>query len=150
VSIARPRVARFTRAIPPSASAAFHVLHAKILSSKFHHGPKLWVSQNIFAGLFNIGFSKYCDILGKTLYSGPKRRPGRQAHGSTALALRHHVQCPPDFLGLVNTSRKTLCETTSVTWRLLQPFLKRFSRYPIYVPNLDMFTFSTALVQVAI
>jgi hypothetical protein len=36
-----------------------------------------------------------------------------------------------------------LCETTSVTWRFLQPFLKRFSRKPIYVPNLDLFTFST-------
>ena len=39
-----------------------------------------------------------------------------------------------------------MCETTSVTWRFLQPLLKRFSRYPIYVPNLDLYTFSTAVV----
>jgi hypothetical protein len=38
-----------------------------------------------------------------------------------------------------------LCETTSVTWRFLQPFLKRFSRKPIYVPNLEHVTFSTVL-----
>jgi hypothetical protein len=37
-----------------------------------------------------------------------------------------------------------LCETTSVTWRSLQPFPKRFSRKPIYVPNMYMFTFSRA------
>ena len=55
---------------------------------------KLWASQNIFAGLPNIGFSKYGHILGKPLCSGPMRRPGRQAHGGTALARRHHVRCP--------------------------------------------------------
>jgi hypothetical protein len=32
-----------------------------------------------------------------------------------------------------------LCETTSVTWRSLQPFLKRFSRKPIYVPILELY-----------
>ena len=50
VPIARPRVARFTRAIPRSASAASRILHAKIRLSKSHHGPELWASQNIFAG----------------------------------------------------------------------------------------------------
>ena len=33
------------------------------------------------------------------------RQPGRQAHGGTALAPRHHVRWPSDFLGLINTSR---------------------------------------------
>jgi hypothetical protein len=51
---------------------------------------------------------KYGHILGKTLCSGPRSRPGRQAHGSTDLAPRHHVRCPWDFLGLVNTSRTSL------------------------------------------
>ena len=39
-----------------------------------------------------------------------------------------------------------MCETTSVTWRFLQPLLKRFSRKPIYVPNLDLYTFSTIVL----
>jgi hypothetical protein len=38
-----------------------------------------------------------------------------------------------------------LCETTSVTWRFIQPFLKRFSRCPICVPNFFIFTFSRAV-----
>jgi hypothetical protein len=42
---------------------------------------------------------------GKTICSGPRRRHGRQVHGSTDLAPRHHVRCPWDFLGLVNASR---------------------------------------------
>ena len=62
------------------------VLYA--LQSKFHHGKKLWASQNIFAGIFNKPFLKYGHILGKTLCSGRRRRPGRQAHGSTGLAPR--------------------------------------------------------------
>ena len=49
--IARARVARFTRAIPRSASTASYASHAKIRLSKSRHGPKLWASQNIFAGL---------------------------------------------------------------------------------------------------
>jgi hypothetical protein len=81
VPIARPRVARFARAIPQSASAAFHVLNAKLRLPKSNHGPKLWASQNTFAGHYLFGFSKYGHILGKTLCSSPKRRPGRQAHG---------------------------------------------------------------------
>ena len=92
--IARSRVARFTRAIPQFASPASHALDAKIRLSKSHHGPKLWALENIFAGLLNIGFSKYGHILGKSLCSGPRRQPGRQAHGGTTLAPRHHVRCP--------------------------------------------------------
>jgi hypothetical protein len=69
VPIARARVVRFTRAILRSASPVSHALEAKIRLSKFHHGTKLWASQNIFAGLSNIGFSKYGHILGKTLLS---------------------------------------------------------------------------------
>ena len=53
VPIARPRVARFTRAIPQSASPASHALPATNRLSKFHHGTQLWASQNSFAGLFN-------------------------------------------------------------------------------------------------
>jgi hypothetical protein len=79
--IARARVARFTRAIPQYESPASHGLLAKIRLSKFHYGAKLWPSPNIFAGLPNIGFSKYGHILGKTPCSGPRRQPGRQAHG---------------------------------------------------------------------
>ena len=48
VPIARARFARFTRAIPQSASTASHALEAKLRLSKSHHGPKLWASQNIF------------------------------------------------------------------------------------------------------
>jgi hypothetical protein len=108
--IARPRVARFTRVIPQSASAAFHVLYAKFCLSKYHHETKLWASQNIFPDSIHNIFSEYGHILhvGKTLCSGPRRRPSRQAHGSTSLSPRHHVWCPWDFLGLVNTSRTSL------------------------------------------
>jgi hypothetical protein len=70
----------------------------------------LWASQNIFAGHYLFGFSKYGHILGKTLCSGPRSRPGRHAHGGTGLAPRHHVRCPWDFLGLVNTSRTSLVQ----------------------------------------
>jgi hypothetical protein len=52
--------------------------------------------------------SKCGHILGRTLCSGPRRRPGRQAHGGTALAPRHHVRCLWDFLRLINTSRTSL------------------------------------------
>jgi hypothetical protein len=52
--------------------------------------------------------AKYGHILGKTLCSGPRGQAGRQAHGGTALAPRHHVWCPCDFLGLINTSRMSL------------------------------------------
>jgi hypothetical protein len=45
---ARARIARFTRAIPRSASPASHDLYTKFSLSKFHHGPKLWASQSIF------------------------------------------------------------------------------------------------------
>jgi hypothetical protein len=54
-------------AVLQSESAAFHVSHAKIRFSKSHHGPKLRASQNIFAGHYLFGFSKYGHILGKTL-----------------------------------------------------------------------------------
>jgi hypothetical protein len=40
-------------------------LFAKTCLSKFHHDTKLWASQNIFAGLSNIGFSKYGHILSR-------------------------------------------------------------------------------------
>ena len=103
--IALARVARFTRATPRSAFTASYALHAKIRLSKSHHGPKLWASQNIFAGHSNKPFLKYGHIVGKTLGSGPRRRPVRQAHGSTGLAPRHHVRCPCDFLVLIKTSR---------------------------------------------
>jgi hypothetical protein len=72
VPIARACGARFTRAIPQSASTGSHALEAKIRLSKFHHGTKLWASQNIFAGRYLFGFSKYCHIPGKTLCSGPQ------------------------------------------------------------------------------
>jgi hypothetical protein len=81
VLIARVRVARFTRAIPQSASPASHALLVTKGLSKFHHGTKLWVSQNIFPYSIHNVLSKYCHILGKTLGSGPRRRPGRQAWG---------------------------------------------------------------------
>ena len=75
--IARVHVARFTRAIPQSASPASHALAATICLSKSHHASKLWASQNSFAGIFNKPFLKYGHILGKTLCSGPRRRPGQ-------------------------------------------------------------------------
>ena len=107
-AIARARVARFTRAIPRSASPASHALNATNRSSKFHHETKLWASQNIFPdSIHNIG-SKYGHILGKTLCSGPRRRPGWQAHGGTSVAPRHHARCQWDFLGLINTSIMSL------------------------------------------
>ena len=54
--IARARVARFTRETPRSASAVYYVLHAEIRLSKSHHRPKLWASQNIFAGQTTFDF----------------------------------------------------------------------------------------------
>ena len=62
VPIARPRATWFTRAIPRSASAVFHVLYATNLVPKFNYGTKLWAVQNIFAGHYLFGH-----ILGKTL-----------------------------------------------------------------------------------
>jgi hypothetical protein len=60
---ARARVARFTRAIPQSASTASHTLDAKIRLSKSHYAPKLWALQNIFPDpIHNIIF-KYGHIL---------------------------------------------------------------------------------------
>ena len=56
VPIARECVARFTRAIPQSASTASYNYYAKIGLSKSHHGPKLWASQNIFAGHYLLDF----------------------------------------------------------------------------------------------
>jgi hypothetical protein len=41
-----------------------------------------------------LDFGQYGHILGKSLCSGPRGQPGRQAHGGTALAPRHHVRCP--------------------------------------------------------
>jgi hypothetical protein len=79
-----------------------------------------WVCQNLIMGqsygprriflpaITCLDFHKYGHILSKTLRSGLTLRLGRQAHGSTALALWHYVRCPWDFLGLVNTSRKSL------------------------------------------
>jgi hypothetical protein len=74
VPIARACLARFTRAIPQSASTASHTLKATNRLSKFHHGTKLWASQNIFAGLYLFGFPKYGHILGKTLCTSPPKR----------------------------------------------------------------------------
>jgi hypothetical protein len=108
VPIARSCVAWFTRAIPRSAFTASHALNATNSLSKFHHGTKLWASQNIFPDPIHNIFSEYGHILGKTLRSGTRRRPGRQAHGGTALARWHYVRCPWDFLGLINTSRTSL------------------------------------------
>ena len=107
--IARARVARFTRAIPRSASTASYILNAKLILSKYRHGPKLWASQNIFAGKYLFGFFQIWPYPRQnSMYSGPRRRPGRQAHGSIGLAPRHYVRCPCDFLGLINTSRTSL------------------------------------------
>jgi hypothetical protein len=79
VPMARACVARFTRAIPRSACTASRALNAKICLSKF---------------FLILILAKYGHILDKTRCSGPMRQPGRQAHGGTALALRHHVRCP--------------------------------------------------------
>ena len=49
VEITRARLARSTRAILQSASAASHHQYAKICLSKSQHWKKLWVAQNIFA-----------------------------------------------------------------------------------------------------
>ena len=56
--IARARVTRFTSATPKSASAASHVLHAKIRLSKSRHGPKLWALPNNFAGPITFDFGQ--------------------------------------------------------------------------------------------
>ena len=58
VPIARPRIVRFTRAIPRSASTASHVLPAKIRLSKSRHATKLWALQNIFAGHYLLAVSQ--------------------------------------------------------------------------------------------
>ena len=78
------------------------------------------VSQNLIMGqsyeprgiflpaFFMSRFSNMANIVGKTLCSGPGRRPSRHAHGSTGLAPRHHVRCSWDLPGLFNTSRTSL------------------------------------------
>jgi hypothetical protein len=104
----------------------------------------LWASQNIFAGLSNIGFSKYGHIHCKILCSGPRRQPGRQVRGGTDLAHRHHVQCPWDFLGLIKISRTSLVRKNERYLAFSPAVLKRFSRCPICVFNFFLFTFSTS------
>jgi hypothetical protein len=52
-------------------------------------------------------FSNMANILGKTLCSGPRRRPGRHAHVSKSLAPRHHVRCSWDLPRLINSSRRS-------------------------------------------
>jgi hypothetical protein len=54
------------------------------------YGPR-----RIFLPTFLIlTFVQLGHILGKTLCSGPRRQPGRQAHGGTALARRHDSAVP--------------------------------------------------------
>ena len=67
-------------------------------------------------------------VLGMTLWWRPQVPTTQTCCGSTNLAPRYRVRCPLGLLRLINTSRKALCETTNVTWRFLQPSLKRFSR----------------------
>jgi hypothetical protein len=52
VPIARARALRdlLARYRDPLLHAASHALDAKIRLSKYHHAPKLWALQNIFAG----------------------------------------------------------------------------------------------------
>ena len=51
------------------------------------HEAKSWALQNIFACRITFDFlSNMAHIVGKTPCSCPRRRPGRQAHGSTGLA----------------------------------------------------------------
>ena len=102
---ARVRCAIYSR---DTAIRISSVSSAKIRLSKSRHGPKIWALPNNFAGLPNIGFSKFGHILGKTHCSGPRRRPGRQASGGTGLAPRQHVWGLRDFLGLINTSGTSL------------------------------------------
>ncbi len=83
-----------------------------------------------------LDFSKYGHILGQTICSGPRRRPGRQAHGGTGLAPRHHVRCPWDFLGLINTSRTSLVRNN-----------ERYSAFYPAVSQAFRFTFSTGIDQ---
>ena len=55
---ARARFARFTRAIPRSASTASYALDAKIRLSKSRHGPELWALPNNFAGPITFDFGQ--------------------------------------------------------------------------------------------
>ena len=144
--IARARVERFTSAIPQSASAASHVLYAKICLSKSRNGPKLWALPNIFAGRNTFDFVQIWPIfIGKTKCSGPRRQPGRQAHGSTGLAPQHHVRCPWGLTGLVKTSSTSLVRNNEGYLAFPPSVLKRFSRCPICVVIFYRITFSRNL-----
>jgi hypothetical protein len=69
------------------------------------YGPR----RIFLLAFLSLDFPKYGHISwGKTQCSGLRRQPGRQAHGGTALAPRHHVRCPWDFLRLINTSMASL------------------------------------------
>ena len=107
--IARAHVARFTCAIPRLASPASHALHAKNVCQNSIMGQSYGPRRIFLLAFLILILSKYCHILGKTLCSGPWRRLGRQAHGDTGLAPRHHVRCPWDFLGLISTSKNEPC-----------------------------------------
>jgi hypothetical protein len=102
--------------------------------------------QNIFAGLYLFGFSKYGHILGKTLSVaapgvGLAGKPmGAQPWLAGTMCVAHET-----FYDWSTHQGQALCETTSVTWRFLQPLLKRFSRCPICVVNFCQYTFGTAV-----
>ena len=119
----------------------------------------------ITISITRLDFPKCGHILGKTLWSGPRYRPGRQAHGSTRLASRHHVWCPGDFLGLINTSDEpcgkqwaflgvpsshfsSVSRGVRSAWSIFIGFSlavsrPRFSRCPIFVVNFYRLIFST-------
>ena len=71
--ITRARVARFTRAIPRSASPASHALSAKNISSKFHYETKLWA-------LYLLGCSNGLDIKCPLFSTGFGRNYAQSRH----------------------------------------------------------------------
>jgi len=73
----------------------------------------------------------------------PMWRP--QALAWQASPWRHGTMCGAHetFWDWSTHQWRALCETTSVTWRFLQPLLERFSRCPICGANFYRITFST-------
>jgi hypothetical protein len=136
VPIALPHVARFTRAIPQSASPASHDLAAKILLSKSHHAPKLWGSQNIFCRPLFVWIFQIWPYPRHNPWWWPEVLAWQASpweHRPSSSALQLYVWGPCNFLVFVKTSGTSLVLNNERYLAFYQPFLKRFSRAPYFV-----------------
>jgi hypothetical protein len=90
-----------------------------------------------------LDFPKYGRILGKTLWWRPQA-PARQACPWGHSPCSSAPCAVPMRLSRIGQHIKDepCAKQRALLGGFIQPFLKRFSRYPIYVPNLEQHTFS--------